>query len=203
MSQREREHRLRAEFVALTALQKASSIFRFETDRDPPDRYHVTFHGRGLTRDTSSAGKIELIELHRCEIRLPLLFPDLSPDVRWLTPIYHPNVSFSGFIPLSDIGIEWNRQLGLDDVCERLWDVARAAFVDHEQASNVGAKQWYLEQRECSLPADLRPLRDLVAPVAVIHEVLYINEDTPIPDLPAAPRGVAGKLDDVLYIGDE
>ena len=221
MTQRERETRLRVEFATMAGLQQASSIFRFETDRDPPDRYHVTFAGRGITRGTSSPEVVEFIDLHRCEIRLPLLFPDLAPDVRWLTPIFHPNVSFSGFVPLSDIGLAWNRSLGLDDVCERLWDVARAAFVDDEQATNIGAKNWYREPHGITLPADTRPLRDLARPAddAVIRceqqvaptnvrtgatrDVLYINEDTATPELPAAPRGVGGKDKDVLYIGDE
>jgi ubiquitin-protein ligase len=32
--------------------------------------------------------------------RMPYGYPERPPDIRWLTPILHPNISFSGFLNL-------------------------------------------------------------------------------------------------------
>jgi hypothetical protein len=129
-----------------------------------------------------------------------------------LTPIFHPNVSFSGYVDVKDIGLPWDKNLALDAVCERLWDMARLAYVDLDKASNYAAKNWFEDHGELERPVDLRPLRDREsssganvvryqrrgAPRAARPQapaaggVLYIGEDTPIPASPAstsaAPR---------------
>jgi len=202
--------------AALTALRQASSIFEFQAAGEPPERYTLTFRGRGACRAGSARGGVEICTLHRCEMRLPFTYPDTPPDVRWLTPIVHPNISYSGFLSWREIGIEWNPELTLDIVCERLWDVARLAYVNQSEVLNYSAQQWLDEQNQWPLPLDDRPLRDVspknnpnivryrrrdgqsvvLADIVEPQDVLYIGEDAPGPASPA--RG-----DDILYIGDE
>ncbi len=221
-----RENRLRADFEALQRLRQASSVFSFQAHGDPPDRYAVEFRGRGIARRSAGRSAVEFVELHQVEMRLPLDYPQVPPDLRWITPILHPNVSFSGFIQVRDLGLPWDDSVSLDVVCERLWDVARLAFVQFDRATNSAAHTWLKEQTAVALPVDIRPLRDLALPAAknVIHyqrrgapprprtptsreEVLFIGEDTPLPPWPAGRPSHrnqrSNSSDDILYIGDE
>ncbi|MFV1964724.1 MAG: ubiquitin-conjugating enzyme E2 [Pirellulaceae bacterium] len=223
----QRPERLAAELESMRALRKSSNILDFEFRSEPPDRYTVIFRGRGISRDRSSRSDIKYEDLHRIDIRLPFSYPQQPPDIRWLTPIFHPNVSFSGFIRLSDLGMPWEPDLGLDVICERLWDVVRLAFMNAEQASNHAAKNWFEDQSMLPLPVDPRPLRDRNAPAGanvIRYErrgerrtavpatssadgILFIGEDTPTPQLPVRivppVRRRPPNDDDILYIGDD
>jgi hypothetical protein len=137
-------------------------------------------------------------------------------------------VSFSGLINVNDIGLTWEKDLGLDVLCERLWDVARLSFMNLDRAANYSAKNWLEDECTIPLPVDARPLRDKHAPTGsnVIRyqrkgtvgtppsgpplgqDIFYIGEETPTPDLPQPVRRMpAGRPrpsdDDVIYIGDE
>jgi ubiquitin-protein ligase len=214
-----RSEKLIADLQALQGLQDASTILRLEPTGNPPDRYLVTFHGKGLRRDVSTGAVVEQLQ-HQCELRLGSSYPRYAPDIRWLTPLFHPNISFGGFIRTDDVGIPWNADLTLDVVCERLWDVARLAYYDLDNAANYAAGRWLQESREVALPADPRPLRDKTAavnknivryrrrgeqqidfgPGEQQQDTLYIGEQ---PSLPATPGGSqSGDGDDVLYIGE-
>jgi ubiquitin-protein ligase len=227
MEQQRRQDRLHADREALSAVAAASTIFSFSADSDPADRYTLTFRGKGLARQASSASDIVLIELHQIELRMPYAYPASPPDIRWVTPLWHPNVSFSGFVNLSDLGLAWSEDLPIEVVCERLWDVARAAYANVDKVSNYAAKGWF--ERAClyKLPVDSRPLCDRAAingsnvvryhrrggkPVefagaAAAREVIFIDDSTPTPSLPQRqpyiPVGRRRGNDDLLYIGPE
>ncbi|MBC7856436.1 MAG: hypothetical protein IAF94_23650 [Pirellulaceae bacterium] len=219
MEQDLRENRLRTDLAALEALRAQSTILQFETS-EPADRYTITFRGKGLAR--SAAGSdISIVELHQVDLRLPFSYPQRAPDIRWLTPILHPNISFSGFLNLAEVGLPWSEDLGLDVVCERLWDVARGAYMNLEKSANFSAKNWYEKENQHELPLDRRPLRDrggsgntnivryqrrgqnLQIPASgTPSEVIFIDENTPVPSIPS--RGpIRQRAGDVLYIGPE
>lgn len=228
-----REERLSADFEALKALKAASSVFDFETAGDLPERYTLLFRGKGVSREATPHAQVEFVELHKVDIRLPYSYPDRPPDIRWLTPILHPNISFSGFIDLADVGLPWSPGLGLDVVCERLWDLARLAYVNLGKPANYAAKHWHEKDCQLPLPVDARPLRDKggtapsknviryqrrgqtrdLAAAAVADDVLYIGDDAPaprppiiaepVPRIQRPPRVRRDGEDDVLYIGDE
>lgn len=228
-----REERLQTDFEALKALKGASSVFEFEAAGELPDRYTLLFRGKGVSREATAQAEVEFIELHKVDIRLPYSYPERPPDIRWLTPILHPNISFSGFIDLGDVGLPWSPALGLDVVCERLWDLARLAYVNLDKPENYAAKQWYEKDCYLALPIDARPLRDKagtgtskniiryqrrgetrdLAAAGAASDVLFIGEDTPTPRLPIGEhvprpprpthRARRDGEEDVLYIGDE
>jgi ubiquitin-protein ligase len=217
----ERERRLTAEWQTLTALKAESTVFDFQAVGQPPDKYAVTFRGCGLRRE-SSQPDVGVAELHQAEIRLTLAYPQRPPDLRWLTSLFHPNISFSGFIALRDIGLNWEEGLTLDIVCERLWDVVRLAYYDLQQATNYAAKRWLETECRLSLPLDPRPLRDLSLPsrTNVIRyarrdgtgpalpnspepDVLFIGDETPLPPGPWSEPRVGEGEDGILYIGDD
>jgi ubiquitin-protein ligase len=223
-----RQDRLRIEHQQMLALRAASAILDFRTQEEPPELYRLTIRGRGLHRETSS-GVVSPIGLHEIDIRLPLGFPSEAPDVRWLTPLFHPNISFGGFVRLGDIGVTWHESMSLEMLCERLWDVARLAFVNPQQVVSAAAQRWLTDQREISLPIDPRPLRDrqvhwnsniiryrrrdngrIEFPTETridATEIFYIGDD--VPATAAADRDVAtdsriaGATNEILFIGDE
>jgi ubiquitin-conjugating enzyme len=229
VNQQNRETRLKADHELLTALAAASTIFTCEPSGEPPDRYTLTFRGKGLGRDAASQSDIVPIELHQIDLRMSYSYPNSPPDIRWLTPIWHPNVSFSGFVNLADIGLAWTKEIPIDLVCERLWDIARGEIRNLNKATNYAAKNWFEKECAFSLPIDARPLRDKVVGsgsnivryerrvgdgvqlygASATGEVMIIDESTPTPQIPQRqpyvpvvrrrPRGD----DDVLYIGPE
>jgi ubiquitin-protein ligase len=229
VDQSSREARLKADHEALQAVQAASTIFSFETTGEPPDRYTLSFRGKGLGRDASSQSEVTTIDLHKVDLRMPYSYPQSPPDIRWLTPIMHPNVSFSGFVNLADIGLVWSKEVPLEMVCERLWDVVRAEFLNLNKASNYAAKNWFEKENKQPLPVDHRPLRDRggaggtnvvryerragrgvqLAGATTAGEVMFIDESTPTPQMPArkpyvpVERRRRPEGEDVIYIGPE
>jgi ubiquitin-protein ligase len=220
MSSGDQSQRLAAELELMRALAEKSSILEFETDGDPPKVYKVKLRGRGISRVTHAGEEVEYAELHQIEIRLGYAFPERPPEVRWLTPIFHPNVSVIGHVRLEDCGLPWHEEMTLDVVCERLWDVTRGAYLDLDKSNNYTAKKWFADQKVVTLPVDLRPLQTMGGspPANVVRyqrgpagrqpasdEVLYIGDDTPTPQLPRRPETPRRPRDDddILYIGDE
>ena len=226
MSNSERDERLVAELEAMQALKQESDLFDFEALGEPPNKYVVTFRGRGVSRGLMTGDEPETIELHRCELRLSYSYPNRPPDIRWLTPIFHPNISFSGTIRLDDVGLPWDKNVSLDVVCERIWDMARLAYVNLDKASNYSAKKWLEGGPGIALPTDSRSLRggtsggesnvvryersgggQVAWPDATgDDEILYIDDDTPTPQMPprvpprVSPPRRFDDDDDILYI---
>ena len=156
----ENQIRLRREVELLEKLKKSSSIFDFVGTGDPLTELTITFNGKGLFLKDSVNDEVGFIDVHRIEIRLPTAYPKTEPDVRWLTPVFHPNVSFSGFVNLAEIGLKWQPEMTLDVLCDRLWDVARLAHTNLQSASNYTAKKWYEAECALKLPIDARPLQN-------------------------------------------
>jgi hypothetical protein len=155
-----RNERLAAELRALRSIRQASDILDFQCSGSSPERYTLTFRGRGIQRCQGSTLNVDFAERHDVEVRLPPAYPKCPPDMRWMTPIFHPNVSFGGLLYLADIGLRWDPDLGLDLICERLWDVARFHYLDLSRAMNAAALAYFLRKPGIRLPTDLRPLRD-------------------------------------------
>jgi hypothetical protein len=217
----DRQTRLMADRTGLEVLKANSSVFDFESEGEVPERYTLVFRGLGLARDARSGQICEVLE-HRCDLRLTGAYPGRPPEIRWQTPLLHPNISYSGFIRLADVGLPWDEHLALDAICERLWDVARLAYYDLDQSTNSTARHWLETQREYTLPTDPRPLRDRMArgePNVFRYQrtggrlvllpgpqsepaVLYLDENTPLPALPAVGRPRTGGDDEILYIQD-
>lgn len=210
MSEEQRDQRLDDELNRLKRLRTDSTIFDFEPQGDPPAKYIITFRGQGISRSLSSNDDVEKVELHRLELRLPYSFPERPPDIRWLTPVHHPNVSFSGMVKLKDVGLPWEDDLSLDIICERLWDMARLAYYDEERATNYSARNWLAEQSDVQLPIDHRPLRDKETPF-LSNVVNYqrrggssgagTSQTNLQAKTPVATTGAS--TDDILFISDE
>ena len=152
-----RLRRLRSDLAALEKLKADSSVFSFKSVGRPPQQYTVVFQGTSLARDR---GKVVRHEHHEIEIKLGASYPRTMPEIRWLTPIYHPNISEIGMVCLGAYGTHWVPSLALDELCIMLWDMARYQNYDIRSPYNREAAQWAANQALFRFPMDARPLRD-------------------------------------------
>jgi len=160
MYQSPRTRRLRNDLAALDRLRLESSVFRFTTQGDPPQQYLILLKGKGLWRDR---GKIRILDSHRVEIKLGASYPRTLPEIRWITPIYHPNISEIGMVCLGGYGTHWVPSVQLDELCIMLWDMVRYHNYDIRSPYNRDAALWVASQTTFLFPTDGRPLRDLRA----------------------------------------
>lgn len=149
--------RLRSDAAAMEQLAGESSILRYRTSGKPAQRYLIEFHGRSLSRE---GGKVTIRDRHEVEVKLGASYPRTMPEIRWLTPIYHPNISEIGLVCLGGYGTHWVPSLHLDALCVMLWDMARYHNYDIRSPYNRDAALWASNQTAFTFPIDSRPLRD-------------------------------------------
>lgn len=105
-----------------------------------PTRYELTFRYAGVKM--GDRGAVELIHEHRVEILLPANYPLEAPLVRWLTPIYHPNISRSGRVCLGVLEDRYLPRLGLAYIVRMLIDIARYRNYDLHGVYDSEAAGW-------------------------------------------------------------
>ena len=207
-----RGRRLVADAEAMKALREQSSILEYQAHGDPPERYLVTFRGRGLAR-RSEVDPVETADVHRVEIRLGIDYPRSRPDLQWLTGIYHPNISGVGAVCLGGYSTNWAPSLGLAELVEMLWDMVRMANYDPKSAYNYAAGRWCETQTLYDLPVDKRSLRDRVGRTVGSNVIkLEIDATAKAPSVPAAipifaatvpaPAPPPAPVEDILIIDD-
>ncbi|HWE36917.1 MAG TPA: ubiquitin-conjugating enzyme E2 [Isosphaeraceae bacterium] len=180
--------RLRSDQAALERLRSESSVLEFRAFGKPVQRYLVEFRGKSLARDR---GKVVVRDFHEVEIKLGAAYPRTMPELRWLTPIYHPNISEIGLICLGGYGTHWVPSLHLDELCSMLWDMARYYNYDIRSPYNREAALWAANQTAFTFPIDSRPLRDVRAAMGRVEEAA--PAPPPAADPPPSPTAAAPK----------
>jgi ubiquitin-protein ligase len=155
-----RVRRLRNDLAALGRLETESSIFRFRSQANSLQHTVIEFRGKSLARER---GKVTVRDRHEVEIKLGASYPRTMPEIRWLSPIYHPNISEIGMVCLGGYGTHWVPSLNLDELCGMLWDMARYHNYDIRSPYNREAALWVANQTTFRFPMDPRPIRDLRA----------------------------------------
>lgn len=90
-----RRARLILEYEQLINLEKRSDFIKIEPvnkiEGMPPEEYIITFTCRGIAglRPDNSP---EFAEFHQVSMKLSSNFPNQEPYLKWLTPIWHPNI---------------------------------------------------------------------------------------------------------------
>ena len=153
-----RIRRLRNDLLALERLRAQSSVFDFQASGDPPHLYRILFKGKSLWREHH---KIKFLPAHQVEIKMGPSYPRSVPEIRWLTPIHHPNISEIGLVCLGGYGTHWVPSVQLDELCSMLWDMARYHNYDIRSPYNRDAALWAAHQTTILFPTDPRPIRDL------------------------------------------
>lgn len=147
-------------YAEMEELQKESTIFEFSTTGKPPDKYKIVFHGRCLI--PAGEGGVKVGDRQELEIALGYEYPRSMPQVRWITPIVHPNI-FNNSVCFGNFAGRWTPHFKLVDMAEILWDYSRLAILNPLSAG-PGASNQHLSyeqlDKKFQFPVDRRPLRD-------------------------------------------
>lgn len=96
LDQSPRMRRLRADYELMKELISRSDLISFETkgnrSNTPPETYIITFKCRGIM-EVDRQGNPRFGERHKVEIYLHNQYPQRWPGMKWLTPIWHPNIN--------------------------------------------------------------------------------------------------------------
>lgn len=164
--------RLDRELTDLKQLQADSTILDFKVSGDPPDKYLFRFNGKSLVpggRDGVTIGDHQEVE-----IELGSDYPRKRPNVRWLTPIAHPNINSGGAVCFGNFASNWSPSVRLADLTEILWDYARLAILNPHSGygGSGGSKTWAELDQKYKFPVDKRLLRDKILPNDVGSSIL-------------------------------
>ena len=91
-----RLRRLRGDYERMTELAARSDLIRFvarpERPGWPPERYLVTLTCKGIV-GVDRQGRPKFGSQHQVEIYLHSQYPQRWPGLKWLSPIWHPNIN--------------------------------------------------------------------------------------------------------------
>lgn len=108
-----------------------------------PTRYTVTFHCKGFTGLRPDGRTPELGETHQVEIVLGADYPRVAPQVRWLTPIFHPNIHpGTGKVCLGVLDKQYMPGLGLARLVTMLLEIVQYRNFDQFEVFNADAGRW-------------------------------------------------------------
>jgi ubiquitin-protein ligase len=191
--------RLARELEELKSMRDNSTIFDFEAIGDPPEKYIITFKGNTLVpTDKEKMFPSEEGDKYgavvggpqQVELTLSGEYPRRQPNIRWLTPIIHPNIWGHGTVCLGNYAGQWTPHFRLVDMVEILWDMARLAVLNPRSAGTGARKVEELYQRLYStygFPVDKRPLRNkefgnnegssIVRPQGAADDVVIFDDD--------------------------
>ncbi len=96
VEQTPRARRLRGDYERMQELKGRSSLISFEAQavhpKLPPERYIVTFSCKSIV-GVNKRGEPKYGSHHQVEIYLHNQYPQRWPGLKWLTPIWHPNIN--------------------------------------------------------------------------------------------------------------
>jgi len=91
-----RMRRLKADYELMQDLNSRSDLISFKAvdarPGVPPERYIVTFTCKSIS-NVDRSGNPKFSNHHQVEIYLHNQYPQRWPGMKWLTPIWHPNIN--------------------------------------------------------------------------------------------------------------
>lgn len=149
-----RETRLRNDHKRMQELVSRSEFIQIlETEGTPPERYRIRFTCRGVERLSPSRRPIYREE-HEVVVYLHAEYPLKQPQLKWLTPVFHPNIHRTGAVC---IGAWWPAKT-LDELMLTLGEMVQYKNFDPLDPMNSQAAAWALRNKN-EFPVDSRPLK--------------------------------------------
>lgn len=149
-----RETRLRNDYDRLRELVNRSDFIEIvSTEGNPPERYVIRFTCRGV-EDVRPNGTPVLREQHEVAVYLHAEYPLKQPQLKWLTPIFQPNIHVTGAVC---IGAWWPAKT-LDELMLTLGEMIQYKNFDPKDPMNSKAASWALRNQRL-FPIDDRPLK--------------------------------------------
>ena len=174
-----RMRRLRADFDLMQELAARSDLITFRSLSNnpnvPPERYIVTFRCESII-NVDRAGNPKFGNHHQVEIYLHNQYPQRWPGMKWLTPIWHPNINhLNGSVCID--AAWWTASRSLDRLIVMLGEMLQWKNFHDDPTKppfpwDVEAARWSREYRKKhpnAFPVDkrelLRPERVKVKPI--------------------------------------
>lgn len=149
-----RETRLRNDYKKIRELVNRSEFIHIvSTEGDPPERYLIRFTCRGVDRLKPDGNPVYL-ENHEVNIYLHAEYPLKQPQLKWMTPIFHPNIHVTGAVC---IGAWWPAKT-LDELLLTLGEMIQYKNYDPKDPMNSKAAAWALRNKGM-FPVDRRDLK--------------------------------------------
>lgn len=149
-----RETRLRNDYQRIRELVNRSDLIRIlYTDGDPPEKYLIQFGCRGVEKLTST-GRPIYRDVHEVSIYLHAEYPLKQPQLKWRTPIFHPNIHSTGAVC---IGAWWPAKT-LDELILTLGEMVQYKNLGPKDPMNSKAASWAIRNKR-HFPVDKRPLK--------------------------------------------
>lgn len=139
-----RERALIADHKAIKRLARRDPDIQFEANRSfAPDRYLVTLTYESFIELPPGLEEPLKGAEHQIEILLTAAYPRYAPIVKWLTPIFHPNVSaFDGSVCLGVLDERYSPSMGVAKLVRMLAEMVQWRNYDASNAFNPTAARW-------------------------------------------------------------
>lgn len=149
-----RERRLLNDYKRLQELVSRSEFIHIlTTDGNPPERYLIRFTCRGVEKINGS-GAPAFRDVHEVNVYLHAEYPLKQPQLKWMTPIFHPNIHLTGAVC---IGAWWPAKT-LDELLISLGEMVQYKNFDPKDPMNSRAAAWSMRHKHL-FPVDSRPLK--------------------------------------------
>lgn len=177
-----RQERLQEEWIRLQELNRESDHVHVEPVNvlpgAPPEQYHVTLRCRGIIGIDGNQSPV-YGDQHLVEIKCDDSFPADVPLVRWLSPIWHPNVQHEGARCACLNKTEWLGGMMIYDVCRQLFEMTQY-------------KNYHAELTP-PFPYDRKVaewVRDVAEPRGVVHKArkIYTDDRPFVRPMPTGPK---------------
>lgn len=151
-----RETRLRNDYKKIRELVDRSEFIHIvSTEGEPPERYIIRFTCRGVDR-LKPDGNPVYAETHEVNVYLHAEYPLKQPQLKWMTPIFHPNIHVTGAVC---IGAWWPAKT-LDELLLTLGEMIQYKNYDPKDPMNSKAAAWALRNKGI-FPVDKRDLKGI------------------------------------------
>ena len=176
-----RMRRLKADYELMQDLNSRSDLISFKVVDAragvPPERYIVTFTCKSIS-NVDRAGNPKFSDHHQVEIYLHQQYPQRWPGMKWLTPIWHPNINHLNGTVCIDAAW-WTASRSLDRLIIMLGEMLQWKNFHDDPTKppfpwDAEAARWSREYRKKhanEFPVDhrelLRPERVKVKPVEI------------------------------------
>ncbi len=188
LNQSPRVRRLRADAELMRGLASRSDLISYTAQSPqpnvPPDRYVITFKCKSII-GIDILGKPKYSEHHQVEIYLHNQYPQRWPGMKWMTPIWHPNINHLNGTVCIDAAW-WTASRSLDRLVIMLgemlqwknfhddptkppfpWDADAARWSREYRKKNPNA--FPLDNRELLRPERIKIIEEATKPRPKIH----------------------------------
>ena len=176
-----RIRRMKKDFELMNELAARSDLIQVKANSNrtglPPERYIITYKCKGIV-GIDRSGNPKFSDRHQVEIYLHSQYPQRWPGMKWLTPIWHPNINHANGSVCIDAAW-WSASRSLDRLVVMLGEMAQYKNYHDDPTKppfpwDIEAAHWsrqYRKKHPLAFPVDrhelLRPERIKIVKVAV------------------------------------